>query len=133
MASTNTLTILLGAIAAVKLPAGRIGIMNILLASVTECIREIGMRLAIGEPMCDVLMQLLVESVAWSALGGIIGLFLGVMGTCLVTPRMNTTFLLSSTAMLMGFFFAFAIRVIFGYSSARKGARLNPIDLLRHD
>ncbi len=131
--TTNTLTILLGAIAAVSLLVGGIGIMNIMLVSVTERIREIGIRLAIGARTRDVLLQFLVESIALSTIGGVIGLIVGIVGTWLVTSRMNMPFLLSPTVMLMGFFFAVAIGVIFGYFPARKAAHLNPIDALRHE
>ena len=131
--TTKTLTILLGAIAAVSLLVGGIGIMNIMLVSVTERIREIGIRLAIGARTRDVLMQFLVESVALSTLGGILGLIFGVVGTWLVTTRMNMPFLLSPAVMLMGFFFAVAIGVIFGFFPARTAAHLNPIDALRHE
>ncbi|MCK9515256.1 MAG: ABC transporter permease [Ottowia sp.] len=131
--TTNTLTVLLGAIAAVSLLVGGIGIMNIMLVSVTERIREIGIRLAIGARTRDVLLQFLVESITLSTLGGIIGLILGVVGTWLVTTRMKMPFLLSPAVMLMGFFFAVAIGVLFGYFPARKAAHLNPVDALRHE
>ncbi|MCK9540048.1 ABC transporter permease [Dokdonella sp.] len=131
--TTNTLTILLGAIAAVSLLVGGIGIMNIMLVSVTERIREIGIRLAIGARTRDVLMQFLVESVALSTLGGLIGLILGVAGTWLITTRMNMPFLLSPAVMLMGFSFAVVIGIVFGFFPARKAAHLNPVDALRHE
>lgn len=131
--TTNTMTILLGAIAAVSLLVGGIGIMNIMLVSVTERTREIGIRLAIGARTRDVLMQFLVESIALSTLGGIIGLVLGIGGTWLVTSRLDMPFLLAPGVMLLGFFFSVAIGVIFGFFPARKAARLNPIDALRHE
>ena len=131
--TTNTLTVLLGAIAAVSLLVGGIGIMNIMLVSVTERIREIGIRLAIGARTRDVLLQFLVESITLSTLGGIIGLILGVVGTWLVTTRMKMPFMLSPAVLLMGFFFAVAIGVIFGFFPARKAAHLNPVDALRHE
>lgn len=131
--TTNTMTILLGAIAAVSLLVGGIGIMNIMLVSVTERTREIGIRLAIGARTRDVLTQFLVESIALSTLGGIIGLILGIGGTWLVTSRLDMPFLLAPGVMLLGFFFSVAIGVIFGFFPARKAARLNPIDALRHE
>ncbi|MFO7527741.1 MAG: ABC transporter permease [Marinobacter sp.] len=131
--TTNTLTILLGAIAAVSLLVGGIGIMNIMLVSVTERTREIGIRLAIGARARDVLTQFLVESIALSTLGGIIGLFIGVGGTWLVTWQLDMPFVISPTVMAVGFSFSVAIGVIFGYFPARKAAMLNPIDALRHE
>ncbi len=131
--TTNTMTILLGAIAAVSLLVGGIGIMNIILVSVTERTREIGIRLAIGARTRDVLTQFLVESIALSTLGGIIGLVLGIGGTWLVTSRLDMPFLLAPGVMLLGFFFSVAIGIIFGFFPARKAARLNPIDALRHE
>ena len=131
--TTNTMTILLGAIAAVSLLVGGIGIMNIMLVSVTERTREIGIRLAIGARARDVMMQFLVESIALSTLGGIIGLILGIGSTWLVTSRLDMPFVLSPGVMLLGFFFSVAIGVIFGFFPARKAARLNPIDALRHE
>lgn len=131
--TTNTMTILLGAIAAVSLLVGGIGIMNIMLVSVTERTREIGIRLAIGARARDVMMQFLVESIALSTLGGIIGLILGIGGTWLATSRLGMPFVLSPGVMLLGFFFSVAIGVIFGFFPARKAARINPIDALRHE
>lgn len=131
--TTNTMTILLGAIAAVSLLVGGIGIMNIMLVSVTERTREIGIRLAIGARARDVLMQFLVESIVLSTLGGMIGLLLGIGGTWLATSRLNMPLILSPGVMLLGFSFSVAIGVIFGYFPARKAARLNPIDALRHE
>ncbi|MCB1676895.1 MAG: ABC transporter permease [Halioglobus sp.] len=131
--TTNTMTILLGAIAAVSLLVGGIGIMNIMLVSVTERTREIGIRLAIGARARDVLLQFLVESIALSTLGGIIGLLLGIGGTWLAISRLEMPFALSPGVMLLGFSFSVAIGVLFGYFPARKAARLNPIDALRHE
>ncbi|GAA0840709.1 ABC transporter permease [Marinobacter szutsaonensis] len=131
--TTNTLTILLGAIAAVSLLVGGIGIMNIMLVSVTERTREIGIRLAIGARARDVLTQFLVESIALSTLGGVIGLVIGVGGTWLVTWQLNMPFVISPTVMAVGFSFSVAIGIIFGYFPARKAALLNPIDALRHE
>jgi putative ABC transport system permease protein len=131
--TTNTLTVLLGAIAAVSLLVGGIGIMNIMLVSVTERTREIGIRLAIGARARDVLTQFLVESIALSTLGGIVGLIIGVGGTWLVTWQLDMPFVVSPTVMAVGFTFSVAIGVIFGYFPARKAAMLNPIDALRHE
>ncbi|MCK7547250.1 ABC transporter permease [Marinobacter koreensis] len=131
--TTNTLTVLLGAIAAVSLLVGGIGIMNIMLVSVTERTREIGIRLAIGARARDVLNQFLVESIVLSTLGGIIGLLLGVGGTWLLTWKLDMPFVLSPLIMVVGFSFSVAIGVVFGFFPARKAARLNPIDALRHE
>lgn len=131
--TTNTLTILLGAIAAVSLLVGGIGIMNIMLVSVTERTREIGIRLAIGARTGDVLTQFLVESIALSTVGGLIGLLLGVSGSWLATSKLDMPFVLSPGVMLLGFSFSVAIGVIFGYFPARKAAYMNPIDALRHE
>ncbi len=131
--TTNTLTILLGAIAAVSLLVGGIGIMNIMLVSVTERTREIGIRLAIGARARDVLTQFLVESIALSTLGGFIGLILGVGGTWLVTWKLDMPLVISPPVMLTGFSFSVAIGIIFGFFPARKAALLNPIDALRHE
>jgi len=131
--TTNTLTILLGAIAAVSLLVGGIGIMNIMLVSVTERTREIGIRLAIGARTRDVLTQFLVESIALSTLGGVIGLVIGVGGTWLVTRQLDMPFVISPMVMAVGFSFSVAIGIIFGYFPARKAAMLNPIDALRHE
>jgi putative ABC transport system permease protein len=131
--TTRTMTILLGAIAAVSLLVGGIGIMNIMLVSVTERTREIGIRLAIGARARDVLLQFLLESIALSTLGGFIGLLLGIGGTWLVTLKLDMPFMLSPGVMLLGFSFSVAIGVIFGFFPARQAARLNPIDALRHE
>ncbi len=131
--TTATLTILLGAIAAVSLLVGGIGIMNIMLVSVTERTREIGIRLAIGARSGDVQTQFLVESVLLATLGGLVGLVLGVGGTWLVTEKLAMPFVLSPAVMALGFSFSVAIGVAFGYFPARKAARLNPIEALRHE
>lgn len=131
--TTNTMTLLLGSIAAVSLLVGGIGIMNIMLVSVTERTREIGIRLAIGARARDVLTQFLVESITLSTLGGIIGVVLGIGGSWLITSRLNLPFVLSPGIILLGFFFSVVIGVIFGFFPARKAALLNPIDALRHE
>jgi putative ABC transport system permease protein len=107
--------------------------MNIMLVSVTERTREIGIRLAIGARARDVLLQFLLESIALSTLGGFIGLLLGIGGTWLVTLKLDMPFMLSPGVMLLGFSFSVAIGVIFGFFPARQAARLNPIDALRHE
>jgi putative ABC transport system permease protein len=132
-ATTGTLTALLGAIAAVSLLVGGIGIMNIMLVSVTERTREIGIRLAIGALAKDVLIQFLVEAIVIASLGGLLGVTFGVLGTWGLTAFMKLPFVLDVQMLLIAFGFAAGIGVIFGYVPARKAARLNPIDSLRHE
>ncbi|MBP8925603.1 MAG: ABC transporter permease [Pseudomonadales bacterium] len=131
--TTNTLTVLLGAIAAVSLLVGGIGIMNIMLVSVTERTREIGIRLAIGARSKDVMAQFLVESIVLSTLGGVVGLVLGVGGSLLAADKLGMPFVVSPGIMVLGFSFSVVIGVVFGYFPARQAARLNPIDALRHE
>ena len=131
--TTKTLTMLLGAIAAVSLLVGGIGIMNIMLVSVTERTREIGIRLAIGAQARDVLKQFLVEAIVLSTLGGLLGLGLGVLGTRVATQQMQLPFVLSPWTMGLGFSFSAVVGVVFGFVPARKASRLKPIDALRHE
>jgi len=131
--TTEVLTSLLGAVAAVSLLVGGIGIMNIMLVSVTERTREIGIRLAIGALERDVLRQFLVEAVVLSSLGGVIGIALGLSGSAFLAPTVGVQFMLDTTIVLIAFAFSAAVGVVFGYFPARKAARLNPIDALRHE
>lgn len=131
--TTKTLTMLLGAIAAVSLLVGGIGIMNIMLVSVTERTREIGIRIAIGALVRDVLTQFLVEAITLSMLGGLMGVILGVVATHFATKQMNLPFVLTPEVMLVGFGFSVIIGVVFGFVPARKAANLNPIEALRHE
>jgi len=134
MTSTTTmLTYLLGSIAGISLLVGGIGIMNIMLVSVTERTREIGTRLAIGAMENEVLLQFLVEAIVLSTLGGIIGIFLGLGIGYVVVGVMNLPFILNTQIVLISFFFSTLIGVFFGYFPARKAARLNPIDALRYE
>lgn len=129
----RTLTGLLGAVAAVSLLVGGIGIMNIMLVSVTERTREIGVRLAIGALEREVLLQFLIEAVVLSALGGVAGIVLA-FGACYgVTSMMGMPFLFDPMVNLFAFLFSAAIGVIFGFVPARRAARLDPIDALRHE
>jgi putative ABC transport system permease protein len=131
--TTKTLTALLGTVAAVSLIVGGIGIMNIMLVSVTERTREIGIRLAIGAVQREVLMQFLVEAIALSCLGGIIGLILALVLTVSLSFALDLSFTFDVQINLLAFFFSAAIGVIFGYFPARRAASLNPIDALRHE
>ncbi len=131
--TTKMLTYLLGSIAGISLLVGGIGIMNIMLVSVTERTREIGTRLAIGAMENEVLLQFLVEAIVLSTLGGVIGIFLG-LGIGFVTVNiMDLPFILNNQIILISFVFSTLIGVFFGYFPARKAARLNPIDALRYE
>lgn len=131
--TTETLTYLLGSIAAISLLVGGIGIMNIMLVSVTERTREIGTRLAIGAMENEVLSQFLVEAVVLSTLGGIIGIALGLgIGFTTVTI-MQLPFIINYEIIIVAFVFSTLIGVVFGYFPAKKAARLNPIDALRYE
>ena len=131
--STKIMTGLLGAVAAVSLVVGGIGIMNIMLVSVTERTREIGIRLAIGALANEVLLQFLVEAVVLSSLGGIIGVALALIATVSLAPVMGVPFLFDPFINLVSFAFSALIGVVFGYFPARRAAALNPIDALRHE
>jgi putative ABC transport system permease protein len=134
LASTSTImTGLLGSIAAVSLLVGGIGIMNIMLVSVTERTREIGIRLAIGALERQVLSQFLVESIVLALLGGIIGIVLGLSLAGVAAYVMAIPFTASANVVLMAFVFSGAIGIVFGYFPARRAARLDPITALRHE
>jgi putative ABC transport system permease protein len=131
--TTQIMTALLGAVAAVSLLVGGIGIMNIMLVSVTERTREIGIRLAIGALEREVLMQFLVEAVVLAALGGIIGLVLAA-GACIgLSELMDLPYLFDPGINLLAFVFSAGIGIVFGYFPARRAAQLDPIDALRHE
>ena len=131
--STNVMTMLLAAIASISLLVGGIGIMNIMLVSVTERTREIGIRLAIGARGSDVLTQFLVESIVMGVLGGAVGLVLGVVGAKLVGHFTGWDTVISPLVMLVAIGFSGAVGVFFGYYPARKAAALNPIQALRYE
>jgi putative ABC transport system permease protein len=131
--TTKILTMLLGAVAAVSLLVGGIGIMNIMLVSVTERTREIGIRLAIGALEREVLLQFLIEAVVLSSLGGLIGIALATGASIFLAKLMEIPYLFGLGINLLSFFFSAAIGVIFGYFPARRAAGLNPIDALRHE
>lgn len=131
--TTQILTALLGAVAAVSLLVGGIGIMNIMLVSVTERTREIGIRLAIGAVAREVLMQFLVEAVVLACLGGLIGLLLALISTIILAPVLQVPFIFDPQINMLAFFFSALIGVVFGYFPARRAASLNPIDALRHE
>jgi len=130
---TGVLTALLGAIAAVSLLVGGIGIMNIMLVSVTERTREIGIRLAIGALGREVLLQFLVEAVVLASLGGVIGLLLGLVGSYAVSAALHLPFVIVPWVIVVAVLFSVGVGVAFGYFPARRAARLDPIDALRHE
>ncbi len=131
--TTQVLTMLLGAVAAVSLLVGGIGIMNIMLVSVTERTREIGIRLAIGALEREVLTQFLVEAVVLSSLGGLVGILLALVGSVVLADFMDVPFVLDINIIVVAFIFSAAVGVVFGYFPARKAARLDPIEALRHE
>jgi putative ABC transport system permease protein len=131
--TTKILTMLLGAVAAVSLLVGGIGIMNIMLVSVTERTREIGIRLAIGALEREVLLQFLIEAVVLSSLGGLIGIALATGASIVLAGVMDVPYLFDPGINLLSFIFSAAIGVIFGFFPARRAAGLNPIDALRHE
>jgi len=131
--STKVLTSLLGAVAAVSLLVGGIGIMNIMLVSVTERTKEIGTRMAIGAMERDVLLQFLVESVVLASFGGLIGILLAIGSSYWISKLMLVPFILKPKIVLLAFGFSSAIGIGFGYFPAKKAARLNPIEALRHE
>ncbi|MDR3528575.1 MAG: ABC transporter permease [Rhizomicrobium sp.] len=130
---TGVMTLFLAAIAAVSLLVGGIGIMNVMLVSVTERTREIGIRLAIGARERDVLLQFLIEAVVLSALGGTVGLALGLGGAAAATSALNFPFIFDPGIVVIAVLFSAAVGVAFGYFPARRAARLDPIEALRHE
>ena len=131
--TTQVLTALLSAVAAVSLLVGGIGIMNIMLVSVTERTREIGIRLAIGAFEREVLMQFLVEAVVLSSFGGLFGIILALAGSVGLSRVLHVPFVFDAGIVLIAFLFSGAVGVIFGYFPAVKAARLDPIEALRHE
>ena len=128
-----TLTAVLGAIAAVSLLVGGIGIMNIMLVSVTERTREIGIRLAIGALERNVLTQFLVEAVVLSSFGGVVGVAMGLTAAFFISKPLNLPLIVNPGVILLAFAFSAGVGVVFGFFPARKAARLDPIDALRHE
>ncbi|MDX9787837.1 MAG: ABC transporter permease [Desulfobacterales bacterium] len=131
--TTRILTALLSAVAAVSLLVGGIGIMNIMLVSVTERTREIGIRLAIGALEKEVLLQFLVEAVVLSCFGGLAGIALGLSAAAFGTRVLDVPFIWNPGVVALAFLFSGAVGVIFGFFPARKAARLDPIEALRHE
>jgi len=131
--SSRIMTYLLAAVASVSLLVGGIGIMNIMLVSVTERTREIGLRMAVGARGRDILLQFLIEAVTLSVVGGLIGILLGTGGAQLVSSKLGWDTLVSVESIVVAFVFSAFIGVFFGFYPARKAARLDPIDALRYE
>ena len=131
--TTRVLTTLLGAVASVSLLVGGIGIMNIMLVSVTERTREIGVRLAIGAREREVLMQFLVEAVVLASIGGVLGILLALGASLGLAGVLQVPFVFNGRIIAIAFLFSAAVGVIFGYFPARRAARLDPIEALRYE
>lgn len=130
---TSMLTIMLGAVAAISLVVGGIGIMNIMLVSVTERTREIGIRMAIGAMAKDILTQFLIESTVLSAVGGILGVLFGLIITFAVSFVLDINLVIDLAIIIVALLFSMLIGIIFGLVPARKAANMNPIDALRYE
>ena len=131
--TTRVLTTLLGAVAAVSLLVGGIGIMNIMLVSVTERTREIGLRLAVGALEGEVLLQFLIEAVVLSALGGLVGIVIATAASYGLAVVMDVPYVFTASINLLALAFSALISVLFGYIPARRAARMDPIEALRHE
>ena len=131
--ATATLTMMLSGIAGISLLVGGIGIMNIMLVSVTERTREIGIRKAIGAKKRDILVQFLIESAVISGLGGVLGIIAGFMGANFLSSILNIPVAISADVVLLATGFSVGVGIIFGLYPASKAASLNPIDALRYE
>lgn len=130
---TGTLTLLLGGIAAISLLVGGIGIMNIMLVTVTERTREIGIRKAVGAKRKDILVQFLVESITLSLVGGFVGILLGIGGSVAISKIAKWTTTVTPISVFIAFFFSIAVGLFFGIYPANKASKLNPIEALRYE
>ncbi len=131
--SANVMTLLLGAIASISLIVGGIGIMNIMLVSVTERTREIGIRIAVGAKGKDILLQFLIESLILSLIGGVLGIAIGICGTYILSSFTQWPTVISIRTILLSFLFAGSVGVFFGFYPARKASLLDPIEALRYE
>ena len=132
-ATNKIMTLLLAVIASVSLLVGGIGIMNIMLVSVTERTREIGIRMAVGAHGWDILMQFLIEAITLSSIGGILGILLGVGSSKIVSAKFAWPTVISVDSVALAFFFSAMVGIFFGFYPARKAAQLDPIDALRYE
>jgi putative ABC transport system permease protein len=132
-ATTDILTVLLASIASVSLLVGGIGIMNIMLVSVTERTREIGIRMSVGARSKDILTQFLIEALVLSLLGGVSGILFGVAGSQIISAIAKWPTIITVFSIVLSFTFSIAIGIFFGFYPARKAAMLNPIDALRYE
>jgi putative ABC transport system permease protein len=132
-ATTETMTALLAGVAIISLIVGGIGIMNIMLVSVTERTREIGIRMAVGARGHDILLQFLIEAVTLSSLGGLLGIALGTGGAKAITLLKNWPTMVSTESILISFLFSAAVGIFFGFYPARKASKLDPIEALRYE
>jgi putative ABC transport system permease protein len=131
--TSQTLTLMLFSIASVSLLVGGIGIMNILLVSVTERTREIGVRMAVGAKRRHIVMQFLIEAMTLSLVGGALGIVFGIVGAKLTTVIAGWPTIISSDVIVVAFFFSLAVGLFFGLYPANKASRLNPIEALRYE
>jgi putative ABC transport system permease protein len=132
-ATAKTMTALIGSVAAISLLVGGIGIMNIMLVSVTERTREIGIRMAIGARGRDILLQFLIEAVTLSIIGGALGILGGIGVSQLIAAKMDWPTVTSTTSIVVAFLFSAAVGIFFGFYPARKASKLDPIDALRYE
>ena len=131
--ATRVMTILLGAIASISLLVGGIGIMNIMLVSVTERTREIGIRMAVGARSWDIRLQFIIEAITLSMLGGAIGILLGTLGSYIISKFADWPAVVTPMSVLISFGFSFFVGIFFGYYPAYKASLLHPIDALRYE
>jgi putative ABC transport system permease protein len=131
--SSRAMALLLAAVASVSLVVGGIGIMNIMLVSVTERTREIGIRMAVGAKSGDILAQFLIEAVTLSLIGGIMGILIGVGGSIVIAIISEWPIMIEVRSVILAFTFSAAVGVFFGFYPARKAAQLNPIEALRYE
>src|SRR5213076_594079 len=132
-ATSRVMTLLLGAIAGVSLVVGGIGIMNIMLVSVTERTREIGTRMAVGAHGRDILTQFLIEAVSLSSVGGLLGIIVGIVASKILSAIKHWPSLISPGSIVLAFLFSAAVGIFFGFYPARKAAALDPIEALRYE